>query len=182
VCGFPTGIVYNTSGKPARSSCWPPCFHSDGCVGWGMWLKCQRPGIPTLRSLRSWRVVFLAAVSRSSLSDQLFAKTSRQLAYHTRVGSGMCRRGTNHFGASWCRACRLHRRPPHQHACNRPMHANAKGGCYLWFGSSVWCAPSSFAWKAIRPMDRTGKGLLLLLLCKHHVSLLVNIIQYYNLL
>ncbi|CAM6011713.1 unnamed protein product [Sphagnum balticum] len=42
-------------------------------------------------------------------------------------GECMCRQGTNHFGASWCRACRLHMRPPHRHAYSRPGHANTKG-------------------------------------------------------
>jgi hypothetical protein len=91
-------------------------------------------------------------------SGQLSAKTSRQLAYHTKVGSGMCRRGTNHFGISWCRACRLHRRPPHWHAYSRLEHANAKGACYMWFGSSVWLAPSSFAWKPFDPRTESVKG------------------------
>jgi hypothetical protein len=77
VCGFQTGTVCNTSGKPARSSRWPPCLHNDGCAGWGTWLECQRPGIPTLRSLRSWRALLLAAASCRSLSGQLSAKTSR---------------------------------------------------------------------------------------------------------
>jgi len=162
VCGFPTGTVCNTSGKPTRSSRWPPCLHNNGCTGWGTWLECQRPSIPTLRSLRNWRALLLAAASRCSLSGQLFAKTSRQLAYHTRVGSGMCRRGTNHQLVQGMPSTQVW--PPHRHAYSRPGHVNVEGGCYLWFGSSVWLAPSSFAWKAIRPMDRTSKGLLLLLL------------------
>jgi len=137
---------------------WPPCLHNDGCAGWGTWLECQRPSIPTLCSLRSWRVLLLATASRRNLLGQLSAKTSRQLAYHTRVGSGMCRRGTNHFGADWCRACRLHKRPPHWHTYSRPGHANAKGGCYLWFGLNVWLAPSSFAWKPFSPRIEPVKG------------------------
>jgi hypothetical protein len=86
VCGFQTSTVCSTSGKPAKSSRWPLCLHNDGCAGWGTWLECQRPGIPMLRSMRSWRALLLVVASRHSLSGQLSAKTSRQLAYHTRWG------------------------------------------------------------------------------------------------
>jgi hypothetical protein len=77
----------------------------------------------------------MAVAGRHRPLGVLCARISRQLAYNFGVGTGMCKRKTNHFGASWFNAYHLQRWHPCQCVNNQLEHANVKG-LGFWFGLS----------------------------------------------